>query len=111
MATTLATVFNTLGQQFGSQQSQVNGQITSTVNSINSAISNIAAINQKIAQVDTNTNPNALLDQRDGLVSTLSGLLGVTGVVEANGTMSVYASNGQALVSGGDHKGDLHALV
>lgn len=99
-ATTVATVFNTLGQQFASQQTQVNGQITSTVNSINSAISNIASINQKIAQVATNANPNALLDQRDGLVNTLSGLLGVTGVVEANGTMSVYASNGQALVSG-----------
>ncbi len=99
-ATALATVFNTLGQQFASQQTQVNGQITNTVNSINSAISNIASINQKIAQVNTNANPNALLDQRDGLVKTLSGLLGVTGVVEANGTMSVYASNGQALVSG-----------
>lgn len=99
-ATALATVFNTLGQQFASQQTQVNGQITNTVSSINSAISNIAAINQKIAEVDTNANPNALLDQRDGLVNTLSGLLGVTGVVEANGTMSVYASNGQALVSG-----------
>lgn len=99
-ANSLVTVFNTLSRQFNSQQTQVNGQITSTVNSINSAISNIAAINQKIATSGTNANSNALLDQRDGLVNTLSGLLGVTGVVESNGTMSVYSSSGQALVSG-----------
>ncbi len=100
-ATSLAQVFNTLGQQLNQQQGQVNGQISSTVNSINSVLSNIANVNRQINQSSGSGQPNALLDQRDALVSTLSGYLGVTAVSEKNGTVSVYSSSGQALVSGG----------
>ena len=99
-AGTLAAVFNTLGQQLSSQQGQVNSQITSTVTSINSVIGNIADINQQINQASATGQPNALLDQRDALIGTLSGYLGVTAVAEKNGTVSVYSSSGQALVSG-----------
>ncbi len=99
-AGTLAAVFNTFGQQLSSQQGQVNGQITSTVSSINSVIGNIADLNKQINQASGTGQPNALLDQRDALIGTLSGYLGVTAVAESNGTVSVYSSSGQALVSG-----------
>jgi len=99
-AGSLATVFNTLGQQLDSQRGQINSQITGTVSGINSVISNIADLNKQINQASVIAQPNALLDQRDALVQTLSGYLGVNAVNESNGTVSVYASNGQALVSG-----------
>ncbi|WP_114241646.1 flagellar hook-associated protein FlgK [Dyella sp. C9] len=98
-ASSLVTMFNTLGQQLQSQQSQVNSQITSTVNSINSVASNIASLNSQIAQAGSNV-PNDLLDQRDNLVQTLSGYLGVSTSTQPDGTISIYATNGQALVSG-----------
>ena len=98
-ATAAVSVFNTLGQQLSAQQSQVNGQISGTVNSINSTASSIAALNAKISQAGNNP-PNDLLDQRDAMIQTLSGYVGVSAVSESNGSISVYASNGQALVSG-----------
>ncbi|WP_266171291.1 flagellar hook-associated protein FlgK [Dyella subtropica] len=100
-ASALTTVFNTLGQQLASQQSQVNGKIGSTVQSINSAASSIADLNARIAQSGTTGVPNNLLDQRDAMVKTLSGYLGVSSYNQPDGTVSVYSSNGQALVVGG----------
>ncbi len=99
-ANALVTVYNTLGQQLGSQQTQINSQIKGTVASINSVIGNIANINQQIRQASGTGQPNALLDQRDALVNTLSGYLGVSAVTEGDGTVSVYSASGQALVSG-----------
>ena len=98
-AGSMVTVFNTLAQQFTSQQSQVNSQIGTTVNSINSTASSIADLNAKIRQSGQNV-PNDLLDQRDTMVQTLSGYLGVSTYTQTDGTISVYASSGQALVSG-----------
>ncbi|HZX72374.1 MAG TPA: flagellar hook-associated protein FlgK, partial [Rhodanobacter sp.] len=99
-ASSLTAVFNTLGQQLGMQQSQVNSQIAGTVTSVNSIIGNIANLNQQIRQSSIGGAPNALLDQRDGLVKTLSGYVGVTAVTESDGSMSVYTTSGQGLVSG-----------
>ncbi|MEO8777557.1 MAG: flagellar hook-associated protein FlgK [Rhodanobacter sp.] len=96
----LVSVFNTFAQQLSAQQGQLNSQINGTVSSINSAINNLAGVNQQIRQTTGGAQSNALLDQRDALANTLSGYLGVNAVTESDGTMSVYASNGQALVSG-----------
>lgn len=98
-ASQLVTTFNTLGQQLTAQQSQVNAQIKTTVNSINTVASNLANINQQIHAAGNNV-PNDLLDQRDNLVQTLSGYIGVSAYTQPDGTISVYASSGQALVSG-----------
>jgi len=98
-ASQLVTVFNTLGQQLTAQQSQVNAQISTTVNSINTVASNLADVNAKIHEAGTNV-PNDLLDQRDNLVQSLSGYIGISAYTQSDGTISVYASTGQALVSG-----------
>jgi flagellar hook-associated protein 1 len=98
-ASQAVTVYNTLGQQLTAQQSQVNAQIKTTVDSINTVASNLAAINSKIHEAGANV-PNDLLDQRDNLVQSLSGYIGVSAFTQSDGTISVYASTGQALVSG-----------
>lgn len=99
-ASSLAAVFNTLGQQFASQQKQINGQIDSAVRGVNTLSANIASLNSQIRQASASGAPNALLDQRDQLVNQLSGSLGVSAVTERDGTLSVYTSTGQSLVSG-----------
>lgn len=99
-AGTVAAVFNTLGTQLDAQQKQINGQIGNTVASINSTLDNIASLNRKIHDSLSSGTPNALLDQRDALVNTLSGYLGVTAVAQDDGTLSVYGTSGQTLVSG-----------
>jgi flagellar hook-associated protein 1 FlgK len=99
-ASSLTSVYNTLGQQLDQQSSEVNQQIASTVTSINSISSQIAALNGQILQAGTNGNPNALLDQRDQLVQQLSGLTGITATTGSNGALSVYTSAGESLVSG-----------
>jgi flagellar hook-associated protein 1 len=99
-AASTATMFNTLGQQMAAQQTSVNKQISSTVDSINSATSAIASLNKQIKQVGGGATPNDLLDQRDALVNQLSGLVGVNAVTESDGTMSVYTTAGQTIVTG-----------
>jgi flagellar hook-associated protein 1 FlgK len=93
------TVFNTLGQQLAAQQTQVNAQISTTVDSINNVSANIASVNAQIHAAGNNV-PNDLLDQRDNLVQTLSGYLGVSAYTQSDGTVSVYTSSGAALVTG-----------
>lgn len=97
-----------LVQQLQSYQSQVsdNGaeiesQISSNVSEINTLASQIASLNQQIAvQTSSGQTPNQLLDQRDQLVSQLSGYVTVNTVTQGNDQMDVYIGSGQALVTG-----------
>ncbi|MDO1528344.1 flagellar hook-associated protein FlgK [Fulvimonas sp. R45] len=100
-AAALVANFNTLGQQLDLQRKQVNTQVAQTVDSINAATAGIARLNQQIAQASAGSGaPNALLDQRDALVNTLSGYLGITTAFDSDGSLSVYSASGQNLVSG-----------
>ncbi|GLQ47365.1 flagellar hook protein FlgK [Dyella lipolytica] len=99
-ASSLTSVFNTLGQQLNQQSTAVNQQIGNTVTSINTLSSQIAALNGQIAQAGVSGNPNSLLDQRDSLVQQLAGLTGVSAATSSNGSISVYTSAGETLVSG-----------
>ena len=60
----------------------------------------IATLNGQISLASINGTPNDLLDQRDTLVQQLAGLTGASAVTEGNGSISVYTSVGQTLVSG-----------
>ncbi|RUL76129.1 flagellar hook-associated protein FlgK [Dyella choica] len=99
-ASSLTSVFNTLGQQLSQQSTQVNQQIGSTVGNINGLAAQIAKLNNQILQAGTTGNPNALLDQRDGLVQQLAGLTGISASTNNDGSISVYTSAGGTLVSG-----------
>ena len=98
-ASSLTSVYNTLGQQLSQQSTQVNQQIGDTVTSINNLASQIAQLNGQITAAG-NTNPNSLLDQRDNLVQQLAGLTGISASTNSNGAVSVYTSAGETLVSG-----------
>jgi flagellar hook-associated protein 1 FlgK len=103
-AQALVARFNTLGEQLAEVRSGTNTQIEATVGTINSYSTQIAGLNRRIAEataVAGNLAPaNDLLDQRDALVLELNRQIGATAVVQGDGALNVFLSNGQALVVG-----------
>ncbi|MFC0140697.1 flagellar hook-associated protein FlgK [Erwinia mallotivora] len=83
--------------------SSLNTSISSTVDQVNSYAKQIANINQQITKLKgagDGSAPNALLDQRDQLVSELNDLVGVTVSQQDGGSYNVSIGNGISLVQG-----------
>jgi flagellar hook-associated protein 1 FlgK len=98
-ASALAQNLNTTSTQLNNLSTDVNTRITSDVQQINSVSTQIAKLNQQIANgSDVGQAPNALLDQRDQLVSSLSQIVGVTTTSNNDGSINVFVGNGQPLV-------------
>jgi len=102
-AQTMVDGFQSTSQSLNQIRTGLNGEITGSVNLINSYATEIASLNSQItlAQAASPTQPpNSLLDQRDQLVNQLSQQIGVSTVNETNGSMDVFIGNGQSLVLG-----------
>ena len=98
-ASALAQNLNTTSTQLNNLNTDVNTRITSDVQQINSVSTQIAQLNQQIANGSgVGQAPNALLDQRDQLVSGLSQVAGVTTTSNSDGSINVFVGNGQPLV-------------
>jgi flagellar hook-associated protein 1 len=98
-ANQLAANLNSTASQLNDMNSDVNTRITADVQQVNSISSQISSLNTQIAGgIGTGQSPNQLLDQRDQLVSSLSQLVGVTTTSNSDGSINVYAGNGQPLV-------------
>jgi flagellar hook-associated protein 1 FlgK len=98
----LATTFRALSGQFSQLSGQIQQQIGDTVDAINVDTQSIAKLNEKIRSFSSNDGPPPadLLDQRDALVKKLAGEVGISVVPQNDNTISVFAGNGQALVTG-----------
>lgn len=95
--------FQSASQTLSSIASGLAGQISGSVQKINTYATQIAALNSNIAAAVASNNgqqPNALLDQRDQLISQLNQQVGVTTQLQPDGTVSVFVGSGQALVIG-----------
>lgn len=92
-----------MSSQLSQIRTDLNGQIQSSVDSINSYASQIASLNKQILALSQGDNrlPNDVLDQRDQAVQNLAELVAVNTVTQADGTYSVFIGNGQSLVLGG----------
>lgn len=77
----------------------VNQQIAESVSTINSLTSQIAQLNVQIGTYGATGTPNSLLDQRNQLITELSGQVGVN-VLQQGSQVNVYTGNGQILVAG-----------
>jgi flagellar hook-associated protein 1 len=98
-AQSLANSFQSTSTQLNSMNSDVNTRVSADVQQINSIGQSIASLNQQIVNAGGNGQaPNALLDQRDTMVSNLSQLVGVSTTTDSNGAMNVFIGNGQPLV-------------
>ena len=99
----LAAGFNAMDQSLARMGDAINGQINSSVASVNSYVQQIAQLNQKIvlAQSSASGQPaNDLLDQRDALIADLNKEVKVTVLPQSDGASNLFVGNGQALVMG-----------
>lgn len=95
--------FQSMGQGLASISTSLNGQISSSVQQINTFATQIATLNTNIQAAIAMGNgqqPNALLDQRDNLISQLNKQVGVISQQQPDGSVSVFVGSGQALVVG-----------
>ena len=96
---TLAQDMNSEAQQLQKLGEQASESAADQVTTLNGQLSTLATVNAEIA-----ANPNAattdpdLLDQRDSLVSDISGVVGVNVVTRSDGSVALYTNNGTVLV-------------
>lgn len=102
----LTAQFNSSAKYLNDMNTAVNQQITQNVDQINTYAAQIAKLNTQITATrgSTGQEPNALLDQRDQLVSQLNDITGVTVTQQDGDTYNVSFANGTPLVSGGNSK-------
>lgn len=105
-AENLSARFQFLDTQFDQANLDANNRISSVVQEINTLSENIAAVNNDIqlARAQSGQTPNDLIDQRDTLVKTLAGYIGIRSVQQDDDTVNVYTGNGQALVTVTNHR-------
>jgi len=104
-AQAVASSFQSTNSQLQALNTGINAGITSDVSQINSLAASIASLNTKIAAGSSGSStqtPNALLDQRDQSLSTLSNLVGVSTTANSDGSINVFIGNGEPLVLNGN---------
>jgi flagellar hook-associated protein 1 FlgK len=85
-------------QQLGQESSERIGQAAASATDL---LGRIAQLNERIAaSAGTGQPPNDLLDERDRLLLEVNGYLKATAYAQADGTVSVFAAGGEALVVG-----------
>lgn len=95
--------FSNAGRQLDTVQRGLVSDARAQVSEVNQLALNIAQANEKIAQVaGLGQPPNDLLDERDRLVAKLNGIVQVSTVQAADGSMSVFMAGGHMLVLGND---------
>ena len=101
-ANNLATQIRENNAFLARQRGNLNTQITTVVNQVNSYVERINDANQQIVKARasaTQHEPNDLLDQRDQLVKELNELVGVN-VFEQDGRFNLSIGNGQVVLGG-----------
>ncbi len=93
--------FQAIDQRLTDIANGLTGQITNSVNTINSYAQQIAVLNGNIKRATANglgQQPNDLIDQRDQLISQLNQEIKTTVLRQPDGTTSVFVGSGQSLV-------------
>lgn len=99
-AAAVADRIGTLYTAAGTQWAQARTQTTSLVAQANTSAANIADLNKRILAIENSgSSANELKDQRDLLVTELSGLVGATTRTQENGQIDVLVG-GNLLVDG-----------
>ncbi len=92
----VADAFKNTAQLYQQQQRDVDVQIRLGVDDVNNYAQQIANLNMQISNVETSgLRANDLRDQRDLLVDKLSGIVKVSTVESAEGSMNIYLGGRQ----------------
>ncbi len=104
-ANTLATQVSGLASNLESLRLQADGDISTTVGDVNTALKTLYSLNGQIARASALKQSTAgLLDQRDTALKTVAGDLDVNITYNPDGTVAVTAGDGGALVDGNLHQ-------
>ncbi|MCR4299703.1 MAG: flagellar hook-associated protein FlgK [Gallionella sp.] len=95
--------FQAIDQRLTDIANGLTGQIANSVNLVNSYAQQISVLNGNIKRATASgqgqgQQPNDLIDQRNQLISKLNQEIKTTVLQQSDGTTSVFAGNGQALV-------------
>lgn len=97
----LENFFQTTQSQLDYIAGSIDNEIKDKVSNVNTIVSQIAVLNDKIFNSETNQNNNAndLRDERDKLLKKLSSLIDIS-YVEENRQFNIFLNNGTSLVTG-----------
>lgn len=98
----LASRFQSLNNQLEEHRATLNGQITSSVTTINAYASQIQELNDMVLKTFSpgGVISNDLLDQRDQIITELNKIIQVITIPQDSGALSVFIGTGQPLVLG-----------
>ena len=97
----LATSFNNAANDLNTITGNVNNTIVSKIDDLNSKISQVAELNQRIYNIEIHgQTANSARDQRDLLAKNLAQSLGVTTYTDNRGMLAVQLPGGMPLVQG-----------
>ncbi|GIW82261.1 MAG: flagellar hook-associated protein FlgK [Gemmatales bacterium] len=92
-AASLARNFNTLADQLDNMTTELDAQLAQHVDDVNRLSSEIARLNQQIAEADAQgLNTNAVRDQRDQFITELSQLIDIRTFDQDRGLVNVVAA-------------------
>ncbi len=100
-ASSMIDRFHGLSTQFNNMRTDLNKEMTSVVEEINTLAGAIARVNQDIViarGAGVNIEPNDLLDRREELLKELSKRVDISVVLQDNGAANVFIGKGQAIV-------------
>lgn len=96
----VADRLSTMHQDIGTQWQQALTTTSALVTQVNTTAANVADLNTRILAItNAGGSANELMDQRDQLVTQLSGLVGASARIRDDGSVDVMVA-GNALVSG-----------
>jgi flagellar hook-associated protein 1 len=100
-AQNVAQNFNSTSSRLTSLQQNVDQSVPQAVSQINSLTSQIAQLNSEVSAAESaGQNAGSLVDQRNQLISQVSGLIDVSQVDAGNGNVTLTTTSGAALVVG-----------
>jgi flagellar hook-associated protein 1 FlgK len=100
-AQNMAQDFNSTSSSLTSLQQNVDQSVPQAVSQVNSLTSQIAQLNSEVSAAEsTGQNAGSLVDQRNQLISQVSGIIDVSQVDAGNGNVTLTTTSGAALVVG-----------
>ena len=100
-ADAMAQRFNSISTVMGNQLLSVQQQRSAIVPQANTALANIAVLNQRIStSAASGTNVSSLMDARDQLIDGLAAQMGIDVLDQPDGSRNVALKSGQPLVIG-----------
>jgi flagellar hook-associated protein 1 FlgK len=97
----LSTVFNNTSNALSQQRTNLDLNVSQTVQQVNTLSAQIAGLNTKISQLEgVGQDASAFEDQRDVAIGQLSNLIGVS-TIQSDNSLTLTTGNGSPLVVGG----------